>query len=130
MPDSLKRPMLFTGGVVVSYLWYLVYSDLLAAVVILVGAAVGWLVSLFRKPDHPASHLFIGGIIALVLVGATLRIAATVEGGYDGSIIFGLVSKGAFLSAGIALMFASISRKPIEAILPDNDTDLEGSTAD
>lgn len=130
MSDGLKRPIVFTGGAIVSYLWYHVYSDPLAAIVILVGAAIGWLVSLFRKPDHAAGHLFIGGTIALVVVGATLRIAATVEGSYDGSIIFGFVSQGAFLSAGIALMFVSISRKPVDAILPDNDTDREGVTAD
>lgn len=130
MPDILKRPMLFTGGAIVSYLWYHVYSDLPAAVVILAGATVGWIVSLFQKPDHAAGHLFIGGTIALVIVGAILRITATVESGYDGPIIVGFVSQGAFLSAGIALLFASISRKPIDAILADNDSEFEEPTAD
>ena len=115
------RIVLVVAGAGVSALWYRLYSDPLAALIILLGAVLAWAVALVRGEEFGAGHILVGGTVGLVVVGATLRIITMIEAGdTSGSIIGGFVGQGAFLAAGFAIAFLGIEGKPWSEVFEDS----------
>lgn len=112
MSDGLRRFGLILGGAVAFLLWYRLFWDPIALVVMLMGAGIAWIWTRIKREPLTASDIIIGATAAIFVVGLALRIAVAVSTNDPSrATISGLLGQGVAFGASLALIHMGVSQQ-------------------